>query len=213
MNPTKSELRCDHSAELRVEMVDERPIIRGYAIYYNSLSRDLGGFQEIIRPGALRSALSKSDLDVRALINHDPNLVLGRSKAGTLRMQDGERGLYIEIDPNMNVSYVRDLIENMKDGNISGMSFRFYMFDDFSKGQTWTKTPEGHIQREITEFGAIDDVSIVTYPAYDDASAAVRSLEAFQKTLLPQECSTDRSRLELRLRLAKAELTLHSKGY
>lgn len=207
MTLSKPEIRHFSTAEIRMETVDEKPLIRGFAIYYDSLSRDLGGFREIIRPGALKTALTNGNFDVRALINHDKNLILGRTKPGTLRLLDGDRGLYVEIDPP-DTSYARDLAVSMERGDISGMSFRFYMFEDSSRGQTFERSPEGEWIREITEFAAIDDVSIVTYPAYDDASAAIRSFEAFQESLQPA-FNYDAKALELRMRLAEYALKLN----
>lgn len=183
------EIRTLASAELRVETVKDKPVIRGYAAVFNSISADLGGFRETIQPGAFSRALSDATLDVRALINHDKNLVLGRSSAGTVRLNEGARGLYVEIDPP-DTSYAKDLLISMERGDISGMSFRFYMSEDRS-GQTWQKTDDGVI-RTITSIAKIDDISIATYPAYPDAQAAVRSLQDFLKPSFSRRHNAER---------------------
>ena len=71
--------------------------IKGYAAVFNSPSEDLGGFFETIRPGAFGEAIE--ECDVRALVDHNPSLILGRLKAGTLRLAEDDRGLACEIDP------------------------------------------------------------------------------------------------------------------
>jgi uncharacterized protein len=166
------------AAELRVDQVDGRPVIRGYAAVFNSMSEDLGGFREVIRPGAFAACLAGAD--VRALINHDPNQVLGRNRAGTLRLAEDSRGLRYEIDPP-DTSYARDLMQSIARGDISGSSFRFYMHDDASRGQTWRSEPTG-VVREISEFGRIDDVSAVTYPAYGATEVSLRSLDSYRSS-------------------------------
>jgi uncharacterized protein len=176
------EQRCFPTAELRFEEGD-KPRIEGYAVVWDSLSEDLGDFRELFRKGAFSNILAQSSLDCRALINHDKNLVLGRTTSGTLRMREDDRGLAIEIDPP-DTSYANDLMKSMGRGDISGMSFRFFMWPNSSRGQVWRKTPSG-ILREITEAYNLVEVSIVTFPAYPDTSVAIRSLRDFEKTLHP----------------------------
>lgn len=166
-------------AEVRVDKSSGVPVITGYAAVFNSMSEDLGGFREVIRPGAFASSLAGSD--IRALVNHDKNLILGRLKAGTLKVSEDSRGLKYEITPP-DTQYARDLMISIQRGDISGSSFRFYMSADASKGQTWRSEPTGVI-REITQFEAVDDVSVVTYPAYSATDVAIRQLEAFRKSL------------------------------
>jgi uncharacterized protein len=196
----KPETRQLPGAELRVESVEGKPRIVGYAAVFNALSVDLGGFREVIRPGAFATSLANAD--VRAMVNHDRNLVLGRSKSGTLRLMEDARGLRYEVDlPD--TQYARDLAEVMKRGDVSGSSFRFYMFDDKSRGQKWRSEPDGVI-REITEFAQIDDVSVVTYPAYPQTEAALRSLEEFRRSQ-PRRDEAWLASAAMRLRLVEAE--------
>jgi uncharacterized protein len=172
---TKPDLRSLPSAELRVEDAGGKPRIVGYAAVFNSLSEDLGGFREVVRPGAFAACLK--DADVRALVNHDPARVLGRTRSGTCKLVEDSRGLRYEIDPP-DTTYCRDLLESIRRGDISGSSFRFYMHADPNRGQMWRSEPSG-VVREITEFGAVDDVSVVTYPAYAATEVSVRSLDAY----------------------------------
>jgi Escherichia/Staphylococcus phage prohead protease len=156
------------TAEFRIEERDGKPpVITGYAAVFNSLSLDLGGFRELIRPGAFARTLGSAD--VRALVNHDPNLVLGRNKAGTLRLSEDERGLKMEIDPP-NTGCGRDILESLRRGDIDNCSFGFYCVSD-----SWADTGDG-IVRELCDVDLLD-TSVVTYPAYEQTSVAVRMLD------------------------------------
>jgi HK97 family phage prohead protease len=157
--------------EVRVDSTGDKPVIRGYAAVFNQLSEDLGGFREQLATGAFTDALAGSD--VRALINHDPNLVLGRNKAGTLAMREDASGLYAEIMPP-DTQAARDLVALMERGDVSQMSFAFTVAKE---DQTWTREGTGPWLRTIKRVSQLYDVSVVTYPAYSQTSAAVRALQ------------------------------------
>ncbi len=146
--------------ELRV--ADDHKII-GHAAIFNRWSEDLGGFKERISPGAFAKALETSD--VRALWNHDPNIVLGRTKSGTLKLEEDSRGLKVEIDPP---SWADGYMETIKRGDVSEMSFAFVVSDT---GEEWEDN-----KRTINEFAQIFDVCPVTYPAYPQTDVKIRSL-------------------------------------
>jgi HK97 family phage prohead protease len=163
-------------AEVRVEQADGdfRPVIRGYAIVYDSLSENLGGFRERIRPHAVERTL-RDGLDVRALVDHDPAKILGRTRAGTLRLSSDRFGLRTEIHPP-NTTAGRDIVESIRRGDVTGMSFGFRMIkDDFSE-----RDDSGLYIREILDM-TVHDVSIVTFPAYPatEVSVALRALAAY----------------------------------
>ena len=102
---------------------DARKIV-GYAAVYNSDSEPIAGmFIERIRPGAFDRAI-KEKQDVRALVNHDPTLILGRTKAETLSLKSDEKGLAIEITPP-DTQVARDIIESIDRGDVDQMSFAF----------------------------------------------------------------------------------------
>lgn len=155
--------------------------IVGYAAVFNSFSEDLGGFKEIIRPGAFRDAISTGQ-DVRGLYNHDPNMVLGRTAAGTLRLSEDKKGLRYEIDAP-DTQQARDLTALLKRGDVSGSSFAFTVRG--TDGDDWRQ--EGDVT--IREIRSVDlyDVGPVTYPAYTAtvSEAAKRSLERFRETTPP----------------------------
>lgn len=153
---------------------DGKRIMRGHAAVFNQLSEDLGGFREQIAPGSFADAIITDD--VRALFNHDPNFVLGRSKAGTLRMTEDAHGLAIEIDPP-DTQIARDLMVSVDRGDISQMSFGFSVR---ANGQNWGKDDEGKVIRTLTKL-RLFDVSPVTYPAYPQTDVAMRSLAEYNK--------------------------------
>ncbi|WP_067986221.1 HK97 family phage prohead protease [Neptuniibacter pectenicola] len=155
---------------------DSSPLkIIGYGSVFDSRSENLGGFREVIAPGAFDSVL---DDDVRALFNHDHNFVLGRTKSGTLSLVVDEKGLRYEITPP-DTQTVRDLlIEPLRRNDIDQSSFAFSVARG---GEEWDEDEDGVIVRTITKFSRLYDVSPVTFPAYPEAGAAVRSLEAWKR--------------------------------
>jgi HK97 family phage prohead protease len=159
--------------EVEARSEGESPIIRGHAAVFDRMSENLGGFREKIDPGAFDDVLGD---DVRALFNHDANLILGRTTSGTLRLsQDGE-GLSYELDPP-DTQVGRDLMVSLKRGDITQSSFAFTVADD-----DWSEDEEGRVVRTIKKVGRLYDVSPVTYPAYPDASVGLRSLQAWQQS-------------------------------
>ncbi len=162
-------------AECRAEASDNGKRIRGYAIRFGSDSVDLGGFKERIAPEAVDRTISEG-LDVRALVDHDSAKVIGRTRAGTLLLRKDSQGLRIEVEPDQEISYARDIMRAVARGDVSGMSFAFRAIAD-----DWDydgKTP----MRTVTDM-KISEVSIVTFPAYTatDVQVAMRSLNAFQQ--------------------------------
>lgn len=132
-------------------------------------------FREIIMPGAFDDVLEN---DVRGLFNHDPNFILGRSKAGTLSLSVDEKGLKYDITAP-DTPTIRDLvIEPLKRGDITQSSFAFKIAP---KGDEWYENEDGVIIREIHKISRLYDVSPVTYPAYQEASSTARSLEAWKE--------------------------------
>jgi HK97 family phage prohead protease len=165
--------------EVRAEAGQPARII-GHPVVYNRWSEDLGGFREKVMPGALTRTLLQSD--IRALFNHDPNFVLGRNKSGTLILSDQAQGLRMEATPP-DTQMVRDLVlEPMRRGDINQMSFAFRVAGPAhirSKdpipagvGEVWN---EDYTERELHQL-QMYDVSVVTFPAYVQTDAQVRSV-------------------------------------
>lgn len=149
-----------------IRATDKGKTVAGYAAVFNQ-EADIGGsFREIIAPGAFKGSL---DNDVRALVDHDTGRVIGRSKAGTLRMKEDKHGLAVEIDlPDTTDG--RDLAHLLERGDISGMSFGFRVTHD-----EWDETKE--IPTRTIRAVELFEVSAVAFPAYDGTELAMRSLE------------------------------------
>ena len=152
--------------ELRVKQSDGgAPIIEGYAALFNTLSEDLGGFYERIKVGAFSRTLTERD--VRGLWNHDPLYVLGRGSAGTLRLGEDDTGLQFEVDVP-DTQWARDLLVSIRRGDVREMSFQFSAVMD-----EWAQVGD-QIVRTLIDVD-LYDISVVTFPAYPQTSASVRS--------------------------------------
>jgi HK97 family phage prohead protease len=172
-NPLVAEEDVSPAIEIRD---DGGPKIRGLAAAYGKWSLDLGGFKEIIEPGAFDRVLSRKNLDVVAFFDHDGQ-PLGRTTSGTLRLAVDERGLNYENDPP-DTQLGRDVTTLIRRRDLFGSSFAFTVDP---KGETWTHDEKGNTSRTIREFSGLYDVSVVTHAAYGKAtSVAVRALEKFR---------------------------------
>jgi HK97 family phage prohead protease len=148
----------------------EEGVIEGVAAVVESRT-DLGWFEEEIAKGAFDDVMQD---DVRALFNHDPNFILGRTKSGTLelRLDDGGNLVYKYTTPD--ITYARDLEKSIERGDVDSSSFAFRI-----KEQSWQyNEPDARDVRRIIKFERLYDVSPVTYPAYKDTSVAKRSYES-----------------------------------
>ena len=162
--------------ECRMDTADGSRI-RGTAVVFDSLSENLGGFKEIIKPEAVDRTLHEA-LDVRALADHDTGKVLGRTRSGTLQLRKEKRGLAIVLDADPEISYAKDVMRAVSRGDISGMSFGFRVLDD-----DWREDPETGLPiREVLDM-RIAEVSIVAFPAYTatDVQVSQRSLDALRE--------------------------------
>lgn len=177
--PAETETRNFVVDEIRVVQDGKKRRIVGHAAVFNKDSEFMG-FTERVAPGAFRSAINNDD--VRALINHDPNFVLGRNRAGTLKMYEDDIGLHVEIDPP-ETQYAKDLLTVMDRGDVSQMSFGFV-----TKTDEWDYSGDWPVRtlKDVELF----DVSIVTYPAYPDTSAAVRSMDKWKEKQQVEEQKT-----------------------
>lgn len=157
-----------------IQFQPEGKKIVGYAAKFMNRSQDLGGFIEQIDPQAFTRTLSEG-ADVRALIDHNPSLILGRTVSGTLRLETDSTGLLVEITPP-DTTYARDLMVSLERGDVTQMSFAFV-----TKQDAWAKEGVTNI-RTLLDVD-LHDVSAVTYPAYLDTEVGLRSLSKFNDNL------------------------------
>ena len=176
----KIEWRHYFGDELRaIDESDGEPKVEGYPAMFDKYSEDLGGFVERIAPGAFKKSL-KNGADVRALWNHDQNFVLGRTKSGTVKLREDDKGLYM-INRPPNTQWARDLMVSIGRKDVTQMSFGFWVVDD-----EWKERKDKPPVRTLNEVELVD-VSVVTFPAYPDTKVALRSMEAWQKKTQPEE--------------------------
>ena len=162
-------------AEFRFADGDKRTL-EGYASIFN-VPYDLGRFDEVVEAGAFTRALDEGQ-DVRALIDHDPARIIGRSKNGTLEMREDSRGLYTRIHlPD--TQEARDLATLVDRGDLDAMSFGFTVTSD-----RW-ETSEDRNTRFIEDVDLFD-VSVVAFPASPSTEVALRSMEAAQEEEVPR---------------------------
>lgn len=174
----------NHTAEpaLKVEYRDcegvSTPTITGTAIVFNSESRDLGGFQERIKPTALDAFFERKgdEVDVAALWSHDTSQVLGRTP-NTLKLKRDEDGLHFELTPP---NSRQDIVELVERSDVRGASFAFTV----SKGgEEWQESRDGVTIREINEIDELFEISLVLTPAYEatQVGLAKRSLAGWRR--------------------------------
>ena len=184
--------------EFRAIEEDGKRFIEGYCAKYNTRSKYLfdsnkGFFIETIERGAFREVLGQENLDVIANRNHNNDLMFGRSSNGTLALSEDEIGLRIKVEMP-NTSYANDTMELINRGDLSKMSFAFSLKSD---QQIWEQDEEGNNLRRITGFRSLYDISVVTNPAYDDTSVALRMYnETLEKEDEQEEEETEEIRDE-----------------
>lgn len=163
------------STEVEVRSKGGRvPSIEGYASVFD-VPYDVGGFREIVAPSAFKKTVREAD--VRCLLNHNPDVVLGRNKAGTLELANDSRGLHYRCTlPDTTAA--RDLFTSVERGDINQSSFSFETIKD-----SWDEGGAEHVPTRTLRECRLFDVSIVTFPASEattvDVVRAARSLSKF----------------------------------
>jgi HK97 family phage prohead protease len=143
---------------------------KGYAAVFNSKSEDLGGFREVIAPGAFARSIGSSHARaIKAFLNHNQDIVLGNTKKGTLRLSEDNRGLLAEVTlPDS--EWGRPVAEAVRRGDISSMSFGFNVPP---KGDAWN---DAHTERTLHEVHLWEVSPVTGWPAYAATTASVRTL-------------------------------------
>src|SRR3990167_842668 len=156
---------------------DDGATITGYAAVFNKetiIGGGSWGFREVIEPGAFDDALSRPD-DGRALFNHNPDILLGRTTSETLRLSVDKKGLRFTVTlPD--TAAAKDVRTLIKRGDVSGSSFAFTVDDDEWEEPKANKN-DGTIKMPLRRIKNVElfDVSPVTYPAYPQTSVSARA--------------------------------------
>ena len=194
--------------ELRAAGTETKPKLQGYAARYNVKTQLQPGLREVIRPGAFRKTVAAKD-DCYACFNHDEQQILGRVRAGSLRLKEDAKGLFFECDIDLGVSYASDLYRNIQNRSVSECSFGFYALQDDYVTDDEDKT---QVLRELKEC-RVFDVSPVVMPQYSSTSVSARSLlfpdgvpAALEQRFASAKASFVPDNSERDLALAKARL-------
>ena len=142
--------------------------IEGYFAVFNSIYQIAPGLSESIAPGAFENTLSG---DIRALINHDTTLVLGRTKANTLQLRTDAHGLWGHIDINPNDTDAMNLYNRVQRGDVDQCSFGFNILNEETDFRE-----DGSVHWTIKEV-ELFEVSPCTFPAYEETNIAARTKE------------------------------------
>ncbi len=202
----KTERRMTPAGEIRIEeRKDGGKMVSGYAAVFHR-EGDAGteyrlgtDIVERIAPTAFNRALSEKH-DARALFNHDPNMLLGRVAAGTVRLSVDQRGLRYEIDvPDTQVG--KDVVTSIARGDLTGSSFSFSI--NGKSGQKFEKGKEADV-RHILDVDLFD-VGPVTYPAYESTTTGLRSGDCADAFEAHNEWRKEARAVEVRARLLELE--------
>lgn len=184
----------------------DKMIVEGYALKFNTKSNPLNSkgvrFTETIDP----KALDNVDIaDVRALIDHNPSLILARTTADTLKLEVDDVGLRFEAEL-ADTSYARDLYRNIQAGNVNQCSFAFELNEKSGDRVSYNNETRMY-ERVLKSFSKINDISIVTYPAYNDTDVApaLRSIEAVKEEEADRLQEQHKHKLQLELDILRMQ--------
>lgn len=173
--------RRSYRTEVEVRRNGSKPVIAGYAAMFGKMSKPLSlgprsKFVESIDTRAFNETMKNPD-NVVGLVNHDPDKLLGRVGAGTVRLSVDTRGLAYEIDPP-DTTYARDLLSSLERGDAAHSSFGFRVVGD--EGEAWDYLPSGQAHRSLLNVQLFDVSPLTHPPAYEATTARLdhRSFKA-----------------------------------
>lgn len=190
--------------EIRAEQDGRERKLTGYGIVYNRETQLYDDLYEVIRPGAAREILGNNP-DIRCCLNHDDAKIFGRTKSGTLALEENQRGVkYAAIPPD--AQWARDALVSIDRRDIDGSSFTFAVNP---KDEKITKRSDGTYLREIFKFSRIGEMGPVTRPAYEATTAELRTAKEEYESLTAglrtqgeaDEIAENQRTLELRKKL------------
>lgn len=168
---------------------DGKLYIEGYYAVFDSPYPLWDGAEEVIKPGAFEDVLTQ---DVRALVNHDTTLVMGRTKAGTLLLKQDETGLWGQTEVNRDDTDAMNLYARVQRGDVSQCSFGF----DIER-ETFVDLGDGRCRWEIEKVNPLYEVSVCTFPAYEATSVSARRKQL--ETIRQRETQVWRENMKKRL--------------
>jgi len=169
------QIRCSaHKFQAR-EAQNGDLFIEGYFAVFNSPYELWEGTTEVIKPGAFANCLNQ---DVRALVNHDSTMVLGRTKSKTLELKEDDKGLWGSVKINRDDGDAMNLHARVQRGDVDQCSFGFNI-----KRETFVDLGDHCYRWEIEEVDPLFEVSVCTFPAYEETSVSARKrqLEDIEK--------------------------------
>lgn len=188
----QKEIRKIIATDIEVRELEENKekIISGYINKFNSRSQYMGFYEEVSE-GAFDKTLADGH-NIYGMYNHNSDMILGSTRGDSLRLNVDNIGLHFTLKVNENISYAKDLYELVKNKDIEGCSFGFYVTDD-----EWKYTEDKVDLRVIKEIELIE-VTITPFPAYLDSEATCRSFEKRnEESLKTKELEILRKELEL----------------
>jgi uncharacterized protein len=150
--------------------------VAGRAASYGKPSQDLGGFVEYLLPGCFTRSLANKEYDVKCLVNHDANQVLGRQANKTLTLTDSFDGLDFVCKLNKDSQAHRDLYASVKRGDLSECSFAFIV--DGEDGQSFSSPDKNGLLTRTIKRAKLLDCSVVCTPAYGNGATNVAARAA-----------------------------------
>ena len=168
MERTKRQIRTV-ATDFATREDGDKPHISGYFAVFNSIYEIAPGMTESIAPGAFSRTLPGGD--IRALVNHDTTLVLGRTKAGTLELKEDARGLWGDVSINPNDVDAMNLYERVKRGDVDQCSFGFWIVSEETDFRE-----DGSVHWNITDVDLFE-VSACTFPAYEATNISAREAQ------------------------------------
>lgn len=168
---------------------DGKLYIVGYFAVFDSPYPLWDGAEEVVKPGAFEGVLTQ---DVRALVNHDTTLVMGRTTAGTLLLKQDDTGLWGQIEVNRDDTDAMNLYARVQRGDVSQCSFGF----DIER-ETFVDLGDGRCRWEIEKVNPLYEVSVCTFPAYEATSVSARRQQL--ETIRQRETQVWRENMKKRL--------------
>ena len=168
---------------------DGKLYIEGYFAVFDSPYPLWDGAEEVVKPGAFEGVLTQ---DVRALVNHDTTLVMGRTTAGTLLLKQDDTGLWGQIEVNRDDTDAMNLYARVQRGDVSQCSFGF----DIER-ETFVDLGDGRCRWEIEKVNPLYEVSVCTFPAYEATSVSARRQQL--ETIKQRETQVWRENMKKRL--------------